>query len=98
MVDDKRIRLEFGREEYYFYFLTAEGDAVAEESREIAANHKQRPESAAIQNCRYRIEFYGEDDQNMDYFNDFFGLMEEVKKIRGTIIFDYPNARFFGDT
>jgi hypothetical protein len=33
----------------------------------------------------------------MDYFNDYFALMEEIQKIPGAIIFDYPNGKFFGD-
>lgn len=97
MADDRRARIEFYREEYYFYLALVEESWVAEESREIADNQAKRSEAEVIRNCRYRIEFYGDDDVNMDYFNDYFALMEEIQKIPGAIIFDYPNGKFFGD-
>lgn len=97
MADDRRARIEFYREEYYFYLALVEESWVAEESREIADNQAKRSEAEVIRNCPYRLEFYGDDDLNMDYFNDYFALMEEIQKIPGAIIFDYPNGKFFGD-
>ncbi len=96
MADDRRARIEFYREEYYFYLTLVDESWVVEESREIAENHATRSESAVIRKCTYRIEFYGDDDVNMDYFNDYFGIMEELQKIPGIIIYDYPNGTFFG--
>ncbi len=97
MSDERRARIEFYREEYYFYLSVVDETWVIEESREIAQSHGSRNESGVIRECAYRIEFYGDDDLNMDYFNDYFALMEEFQKIPGVIIFDYPNNAFFGD-
>lgn len=97
MADDRRARVEFYREEYYFYLELVDEAWVVEESREIAKNHAGRRESAVLANCSYRVEFYGDDDANMDYFNDYFGMMEEFRKIPGMIIYNYPNNSFFGD-
>lgn len=97
MADDRRARVEFYREEYYFYLSLVGESWVVEESREIAENNATRGESVVIRECPYRVEFYGDDDVNMDYFNDYFGIMEEFQKIPGIIIYDYPNGTFFGD-
>lgn len=97
MADDRRARVEFYREEYYFYLSLVGESWVVEESREIAENNATRGESVVIRECSYRVEFYGDDDLNMDYFNDYFGIMEELQKIPGIIIYDYPNGTFFGD-
>ena len=97
MADDRRARIEFYREEYYFYLELIDEPWVVEESRDIARNHARRSESEILANCSYRVEFYGDDDANMDYFNDYFGLMEEFRRIPGVIIFNYPTNSFFGD-
>ena len=97
MADDRRARIEFYREEYYFYLALVNESWVIEESREIADNQAKRSEAEVIRNCPYRLEFYGDDDLDMEYFNDYFALMEEIQKIPGAIIFDYPNGKFFGD-
>jgi hypothetical protein len=96
MADARNARIEFGREEYYFYFLLVDKDWVAEESREIANHHSKKPFASTIRDCKYRVEFYGDDDLNMDYFNDYFALIEELQKIPGIIIYDYPNGAFLG--
>lgn len=97
MADNRRARIEFSREEYYFYLALVDESWVTEESRAIADNQAKRSESEVIWNCPHRIEFYGDDDLNMNYFNDYFALMEEIRKMPGAIIFDYPNGQFFGD-
>jgi hypothetical protein len=97
MADARNARVEFGREEYYFYLKLVDKDWVAEESQEIANQHAKKTVASTIRDCKYRVEFYGDDDENMDYFNDYFALMEEFRKKPGIIIYDYPNSSFLGD-
>jgi hypothetical protein len=96
MIDDKRMRLEYGREDYYFYFVWADDTIVAEEMPEITQHlFKNRPEKDLIASYKFRIEFWGEDDDNMDYFNEFLFLMETIQASEEVVIVDYQTGHFF---
>ncbi len=96
MADTKRMRVEYGREEYYFYLSLFEGEAALAESEDIARSRLSHPWAKTVANCAYRIEFSGDDDPDMDYFNEYFALMEELVQGAGAIVFDYPSGKFFG--
>jgi hypothetical protein len=47
-----------------------------------------------IRQCASRIEFYGDEDPQMDYFNEQFSLLHQLKDEPGLLIFDYLNNQF----
>ena len=74
------------------------GPHVLEESMEIAEHHHgpDRPDLDRIAACRRRITVTGNEDPNMDHFNDYLLLEEVFKKLPGVILFD-PQERAFVD-
>jgi len=95
MRDETRMRIEFGREEYYFYFVLFDEDAAAEEAVEIADKHPDHALSAIVRAAAYRVELWGDEDPNMDFFNAHFALMELLSVIPGIAIYDYVRGGFY---
>ena len=81
--------------DYAFQLHYNQEDYVVEESQEIAedaaTNH---PDKARIAACRRRLEIAGEDDPDMDYFNDSLYLLEIIETFSGVFIFDPYDGRF----
>jgi hypothetical protein len=69
--------------------------SVVEESAEIAAQFaSDRKDKSKIAACKRRIEFESHDDPNLDYFNDYLFVTEEIEAFKGVYIFD-PQAGEF---
>lgn len=80
---------------YRFHFIHKDEDWVKEESAEMADNYRGTAVSKdQIRQCASRIEFYGDEDPQMDYFNEQFSLLEKLKDEPGLLIFDYLNNQF----
>ena len=83
---------------YCFYFSYIQEDWVAEESQDIANNAaKHREDKQLIANSKSRVEVSGDDDFDMDYFNDFVMLMEVIENCEKVVIFDYESGTFFDE-
>lgn len=95
MRDKTRMRIEFGREEYYFYFVLFDDTAAAAEAVEIAEKHTNHALSTIVRAAPYRVELWGDEDPNMDFFNAHFALMELLSVIPGIAIYDYVRGRFY---
>jgi hypothetical protein len=96
MANDKQIRLEFGREEYFFYITLEDQPSVAEEMQDISQTFlKGHPAQAHVAALPFRVSFYGEDDFEMDYFNTFLLLMEAIQAEEKVLILDTTQGRFF---
>lgn len=96
MANDKQIRLEFGREEYYFYITLEDQNWVPEEMQDIAQTFlKGHPAQAYVAALPFRVSFCGEDDFEMDYFNTFLLLMEAIQAEEKVLILDTTHGRFF---
>lgn len=98
MRDTTRMRIEFGREEYYFYFVLFSDAAAAAEAVEIAQKHPNHALSATVRAALYRVELWGDEDPNLDFFNAHFALMELLSVIPGIAIYDYIHGKFYPDT
>lgn len=94
MRDKIRMRIEFGREEYYFHFVLFT-DAAAAEAVEIAEKHPKHALTAIVRPAPYRVELWGDEDPNMDFFNAHFALMELLSVIPGIAIYDYVRGGFY---
>lgn len=80
---------------YRFHFIHKDEDWVKEESAEMADNYRGSAVSKEqIRQCASRIEFYGDEDPQMDYFNEQFSLLQQLKDEPGLLIFDYLNNQF----
>lgn len=80
---------------YRFHFIHKDEDWVKEESAEMADNYRGTAVSKdQIRQCASRIEFYGDEDPQMDYFNEQFSLLQRLKDEPGLLIFDYLNNQF----
>ena len=95
MRDATRMRIEFGREEYYFYFVLFNDAAAAAEAAEIAEKHPNHALSTIVRAAPYRVELWGDEDPNMDFFNAHFALMELLSVIPGIAIYDYVRGGFY---
>ena len=81
---------------YKFIFTLNKEDWVQEESKDIAETFgKNRADYNRISNSQKRIEFYGEEDFNMDYFNDYLLILENIQREMHVTIFDTDNGKFF---
>jgi hypothetical protein len=66
------------------------------ESQDIAGTFgKHRKDFAEIESSRERIEFYGGDDPDMKYFNDYFSILEKIQSKTPFTIFDANNNEFW---
>jgi len=81
---------------YNFHFDLDVRDNVIEESREIAANYKGEKKITGLEYCNSRIEFWGDEDPNGEYINEYMFILEEF--IQDSIyIFDIRNGIFFDE-
>lgn len=89
-------RIEILFPAYKFIFTLNKEDWVQEESKDIAETFgKNRADYNRINNSKQRIEFYGEEDFNMDYFNDYLLILENIQREMNVTIFDTDNGKFF---
>ena len=84
--------------EYMFTYVFIAEDWVLEESRDIADSFgRKRKDHLIIKESRSRIEFYGDDDYDMNYFNDYLLMLEKIQRELPVIIFDAENGKFFDE-
>ncbi len=83
---------------YKFTFNLNKEKWVIEESIDIAESFgKKRPDYYRIKNSKERIEFYGKEDFNMDFFNDYLLILENIQREMNVTIFDTDNGKFFDE-
>lgn len=92
-------RIEVKLKDFLFTYAFIEEDWILEESEDIAKSFgKNRNDFEIIKNSRMRIEFYGGDDPDLNYFNDYLLQLEKIQKeIPSIIIFDTENGIFFDE-
>lgn len=90
LVDDK-ITLTFNGK-YNFYICLSDDEHIIDEAKEFAQNQEfdwaDEPfdkEKLKISNKRFEV--WGDDDYDMDYFNDSLFIVEQVEKFSDIIIF-----------
>jgi hypothetical protein len=95
-LNDKLLTLKFN--DYKFHFVLNDEKWIIEESKEIAedlANH--RSDKGEIAHCSTRIEFDGDDDFDMDYFNESLFILDELSKCKDYVILDYNHGTFYDE-
>jgi len=68
---------------------------VIEESKEIADQFaKGLPQQDLIAQCFSRVELVGDDDPEMQYFNDYCYIVEAIEKLGTVFTFDQGSCKF----
>lgn len=83
--------------EYYYHFQFDTSDGVLQESKEIAESYKGKKDKTTIASCKSRVEFWGDEDLDGDYFNDHMFILEQIMKNEKLLIYDYRNGVFFDE-
>jgi hypothetical protein len=88
---DKVITVDF--DNYKFEISLSDGSHVIEEAAEIANDRatdyaENNFDKEKLRTSSKRFEISGEDDIDMDYFNDSLFIVETTEKFRGVIVFD----------
>lgn len=96
ILSEDRVNLKI--KDYMFTYSLIAEDWVQEESRDIADTFgRKRNDYMIIKESRSRVEFYGDDDPDMDYFNDYLLMLERIQAELPVIIFDTENGKFFDE-
>ncbi|KUJ59638.1 hypothetical protein AR687_22160 [Flavobacteriaceae bacterium CRH] len=79
-------------DEYSLYVYFSEEEHINEEAREFAAEYKldwneNTTDKEKLKTCKKRFEISGDDDFDMDYFNDSLFVIQEIEKFNNVIIF-----------
>lgn len=91
LLEDNQINIIFD-DEYRLYIAFSEEEYVNEEALEIAEEqqldwNENTFDKAKLATCHKRFEIWGDDDFDMDYFNDSLFIVEEIEKFTDVIIF-----------
>ncbi|QGK72958.1 hypothetical protein [Flavobacterium sp. SLB02] len=91
VLEDNQINILFD-DQYQLYIAFSEEEYVNEEALEIAEEqqldwNENTFDKATLETCRKRFEIWGDDDFDMDYFNDSLFVIEEIEKFSDVIIF-----------
>ncbi|MGN7810310.1 hypothetical protein [Flavobacterium sp. 22076] len=90
-LSDNQITITFD-DEYNFYIYLAEEEHVNQEALEIAdyleEDWNETPyDKEKLKASKKRFEIWGDQDFDMDYFNDSLFIIEQVEKFNDIIIF-----------
>lgn len=91
ILEDNQINIIFD-DEYQLYIAFSEEEYVNEEALEIAQEqqldwNENTFDKTALETCRKRFEIWGDDDFDMDYFNDSLFVIEQIEQFSDVIIF-----------
>ena len=90
-LDDNQINITFN-DDYSFYIYLSNEEHVNEEAAAIAndqqADWNDIPfDKEKLKTCEKRFEVWGDDDFDMDYFNDSLFIIEQIENFTDVIIF-----------
>ena len=92
-LEGNRLQLLLG--DYAFTIYFNDSPDVLEESVEMSQILKGDSDAKMlIASCMARFEMCGDEDEDMDYFNDSLYIQEEWEDFEGVITFDVVNGEF----
>lgn len=91
VLENDQITIAF-EDDYHLYIAFSQEEYVNEEALEIASEHdldwnENAVDKAKLETCHKRFEVWGDDDFDMDYFNDSLFIVEEIERFSDVIIF-----------
>lgn len=92
VLSDNQITILFN-DEYHFYIYLSEEKHVNEEALEIVEDLEedwnQEPfDKEKLKTAQKRFEVWGDQDFDMDYFNDSLFIIDQIEKFSDIIIFE----------
>ena len=94
--DDKHLLVEMGSD-YYFHLQFDVSTDVLQESREIAESYKGNKDKNVISSCKSRVEFWGDEDPDGEFFNEHLFILEILSKNDNLLIYDFKQGIFFDE-
>lgn len=88
---DNQITITFD-DDYNFYIYLSDEEHVNEEATEIANDqdvdwNENIFDKEKLKTCKKRFEVWGDDDFDIDYFNDSLFIIEQIENFNNIIIF-----------
>jgi hypothetical protein len=88
-VTDYNMTILFGQ--YKFTIGLVDEPFVHEEASEFAEHYtvdrnEKEFDKEQLRSCKKRLEIYGDDDPDMDYFNDHLDILDTIETFNGVIV------------
>lgn len=81
-------------ENYKFMFDFNEENHVEQETKELLQEHQEVSVKSGFVSSNTRIEIHGQDDPNMDYFNDFLHIISKLAKHPSLLVYELAGEEF----
>lgn len=91
------LKVQLDKFKYSFYFQLDDSNVVTEEAKEFASKYTGSLEKEELANCKQRIEFWGDEDEEnrfLDFAEDFMYRIYNHYKV---IVHDIRNGIFYGE-
>lgn len=90
-IENNQIDIVFN-DEYSLYALFSDEEYINEEAQEFAEEYEADWnenifDREKLKTCKKRFEIWGDDDFDMNYFNDSLFIIEQIEKFNDVIIF-----------
>lgn len=79
--------IAYVNEKFSFYLAINEADYVEEENVQIESDYDGKKDISWIKSCNKRIDFWSDDDKNMDYFNEHLFIMQHWQNLDLEILY-----------
>lgn len=81
-------------ENYKFMLTFNEESYVEEEAKDLLHGHKDVLVKSNFVPDNTRLEIHGEDDPNMDYFNDFLHIISKLAEHPSLLVYEQAGEEF----
>ena len=68
-------------DDYYFHLTHSSNESIREEIQEMAQDYNGEIEPSKIAQCQSRLEFWGDEDSDLDYMNDALWILQEISEL-----------------
>lgn len=79
---------------YKFNLYLNEDNYIEDETNELLRQYESTLSKSNFRSSNMRIEVYGEDDPNMDYFNDFLHIISKLAKHPSILVYEQAGEEF----
>jgi hypothetical protein len=95
LAEGNRVEFKWGDWSLRVYFEFGP-DVLAESAEIVAALGSQRADRAMLRTCDRRITIASDSDNNLDHFNDFLFLLQDLEeRLPGAVMFVPHDGTFF---
>lgn len=94
--NDKRLLIDAGNN-YYFHFSYNQGSSVKAVAADIAQIYKGDIDKSLIKKCQLQLEFWGDQDDDGDYFNEHIHILQQLNTLPEVIVYNVRNNCMWED-